>query len=349
MRACAAVLLAGALAAGPGAFAVNHASPVYNAETTYAKLQGEYPFIRIASRIPPATVQAVTNLTYARHGAHALQLDLYLPAATSTDASAVTPALSEPAPRLRPGIIFVHGGGWRSGVRENFTPMAIRMAGHGYVAATISYRLSPEAPYPAAIHDVKAAIRWMRAHAREYGIDENRIVIAGGSAGGQIASLVGMTNGQDRFEPQAGSSQLPGSISSAVQAVINIDGLSDFTSLQARLHEDDPSKNPSSAGAWFGGNYAEKTALWHEASPTFHVNAQSPPILFITSSKTRYSIGREAMSEKLQAFGIAARTVQVPDTPHSFWLFDPWLAPTVAATVDFLEALWRVMSTATAK
>ncbi|MCS0630283.1 alpha/beta hydrolase [Telluria mixta] len=293
----------------------------YTAETTYAKLVPKYPFIRIASRTVPRTVRAVADVTYVRRGAHDLKLDLYLPVAGTT------------APR--PAIVFVHGGGWRTGVRANFAPMAIRMAERGYVAATISYRLSPEAPYPAAIHDAKAAVRWVRAHAGEYGIDPGRIAIAGGSAGGQIAALTGVTNGEPHFDPDGGP------VSSDVQAIVNIDGLSDFTSEEARKYEDDPAKQPSSAGAWFGGRYAEKAALWRDASPLYHVKTTTPPILFIVSAQRRFSLGREEMAEKLRRLGVPNRVVPVPDTPHSFWLFDPWLAPTVEATDGFLREYLR--------
>ena len=148
----------------------------YTAETTYAKLAPAYPFIRIASRAVPPTVRAITNVTYVRRAGHDLQLDLYLPAAAAT------------APR--PAIVFVHGGGWRAGVRANFAPMAIRMAERGYAAATISYRLAGEARYPAAIHDAKAAVRWVRAHAAEYGVDPQRVGVMGFSAGGELVSLV---------------------------------------------------------------------------------------------------------------------------------------------------------------
>jgi len=295
----------------------------YTAETTYAKLAPKYPFIKIASSAVPASVEALRGITYVRHGGRDLQLDLYLPKARAGKA-------------LR-GIVFVHGGGWRTGVRANFAPMAIRMAERGYAAATVSYRLSPEAPYPAAIHDVKAALRWMRTHAGEHGIDPARLAVAGGSAGGQIASLVGATNGIGRFDPDA----MPGAVSSAAQAVVNIDGLSDFTSEAARKYEDDPAKQPSSAGAWFGGRYAEQEALWREASPTFYVNAKTPPILFMGSGQARFSVGREEMIVKMQAAGVASQVVLLPETPHSFWLFDPWLAPTVEATVRFLDQQMR--------
>jgi acetyl esterase/lipase len=300
----------------------------YTAETTYAKLVKNYPFIRIARSELPPSVRAVRNITYIQRGEHALQLDLYLPA---------TPAGAAAAAKV-PAIVLVHGGGWQSGVRENFAPMAIRMAEHGFAAATISYRLSPEARYPAAIHDVKAALRWVRAHAGDYGIDPARIAVGGGSAGGQIASLVGVTGGIDRFDPDKGVLNSSGSpVSSAAQAIVNIDGLSDFTSEAARKNEDNPARQPSSAGVWFGGRYAEREALWREASPTFYVGPRTPPILFIGSAQARFSVGRDEMVEKLQAQNVPTRTVLLPDTPHSFWLFDPWLAPTVEATVAFLR------------
>jgi acetyl esterase/lipase len=287
----------------------------YTAQTTYKKLAKDYPFIRIAASELPPSVRAFTGITYVQRGGHALQLDLYLPA--------------HPQAATVPGIVFVHGGGWRAGVRANLAPMAIRMAERGYAAATISYRLSPEALYPAAVQDARAAVRWMRTHAGEYAIDPARIAIGGASAGGQIAALAGVTDGLARFDPDA--------VSSSVQAIVNIDGLSDFTSEAARKYEDDPARQPSSAGAWFGGRYAEKAALWREASPLFYVNAKMPPILFIGSGQPRFSVGREAMVAKMREAGVPSEVVMLPDTPHSFWLFDPWLAPTVAATDAFLR------------
>lgn len=274
----------------------------YNAGSTYAKLIAQYPFISVASSAVPEGVTAVRGLTYVRYGDRALALDLYLPDAERGAAA--------------PAVLLVHGGGWRSGERGNLAPMAIRLAQRGYAAATVSYRLSPEARYPAAVDDVRAAIGWLRAHAPAYHIDPRRIAVAGGSAGGQIASLAGVTG--------------------AVQAIINIDGLSDFTSVEARKYEDDPAKQPSSAGAWFGGRYAEKTALWHQASPIFYVTPRTPPMLFIGSAQPRFSVGRDEMVARLAANGVPHRVVLLPGTPHSFWLFDPWLAPTIDAMDAFL-------------
>jgi acetyl esterase/lipase len=292
----------------------------YDAQHTYDKLVRDYPFIRIASAAVPADVTKIADQTYAQFGTRCLKLDLYLPAAASTGHDV-------------PVVVFVHGGGWGSGSRSLFVPMALRLAQRGYAAATISYRLSGEAQYPAAIHDARAAVRWVRAHAGEYHLDPQRIALAGGSAGGQIASLAGVTGHLDQFDPGAASS----SVSSAVQAIVNIDGLSDFTSEAARANEDDPRKKTSAAGAWFGGRYAEKTELWRQASPIQYVHPGMPPILFIGSSKPRFSVGREEMVARMTQAGVASRIVVLPDTPHSFWLFDPWLQPTVDATVSFLN------------
>ncbi len=286
------------------ATAAAFAQAPYNAETTYRKLVRDYPDIRIASVEAPAPVQVRKDLVYAQRGELRLALDLYLPG---------------PSGKPAPLVILVHGGGWGTGERGNMGPLAARLAARGYAAATVSYRLSGQARYPAAIEDVKEAVRWLRQGAGSFGIDPDRVAIAGGSAGGQIASLVGMR------EPQA------------IRAVVNIDGLSDFTSIDARKHEDDPKKNPSAAGAWFGGRYAEKAALWRDASPITHVGEGSPPVLFITSGVPRFSVGREAMAARLASHGIHTETVALPGTPHSFWLFDPWLAPTVDAMAGFLE------------
>jgi acetyl esterase/lipase len=286
----------------------------YTAETTYRRLLPDYPLIRMADPAPPIGATLLKAHQYASD----LQLDLYLPAIKGRDGNAT--GVTGPAPL----VVLVHGGGWRSGDRHEMAPLAARLAARGYAAATVDYRLSGQALYPAAIEDVKESINWLRSHAQQFGIDPRRVAVAGGSAGGQIASLVGVRSG-------------------LVQAIVNIDGLSDFTSPEARKHEDDPAKNPSAAGAWFGGNYAAKTALWHEASPTFYVTPKTPPILFIGSAQPRFSVGRDEMIVKLKAAGVAHQVVMLPASPHSFWMFDPWLAPTVDAMVGFLDKQFQAL------
>jgi acetyl esterase/lipase len=308
-----------ALKAAPCVEPAPNPANTYDAAHTYDKLIKSYPFIHIASANLPANVMQVADQTYAQYGSRCLKLDMYLPAARQAGHGA-------------PVVVFVHGGGWGSGFRSEFVPMAVRLAQRGYAAVTISYRLSGEAQYPAAIHDTRAAVRWVREHAGQYQLDPQRIALAGGSAGGQIASLAGVTGHLDQFDPGAAGS----SVSSAVRAIVNIDGLSDFTSEAARANEDDPAKKLTSAGIWFGGRYAEKIALWREASPIQYVRSGMPPILFIDSSKPRFAVGRDEMVAKMNAVGVANQVVFVQDSPHSFWLFDPWIEPTVDATVAFL-------------
>ncbi len=323
-RAACARLLAAPLAllggcAGTGA---GPAVEPYTAETTYRKLVGAYPFIRIASDEPGDAVELRTGLVYAQRGDHALALDLLLPRATGAGA------------RRPPGaIVLVHGGGWRSGDRRELRPLAVGLARRGHVAACISYRLSGEARYPAAVHDVKAALRWLRGQAAAIGLDEQRIAVGGGSAGGQLASLAGVTNGLPGFDDPGAP---PGAASSAAQAIVNLDGLSDFTSEAARRHEDDPRKQPSAAGAWLGGRYAQARARWHEASPLTHAGAGTPPMLFVTSGEARFSVGCDDMVARLRPLGVPVQVRALPDAPHSFWLFEPWLAPTVDTVADFL-------------
>lgn len=295
----------------------------YTAENRYAQDVKTFPNIEgIASRAVPAEVIEYKNLTYVRYGNRALQLDLYVPKALA----------NKPAGRVTPGVVLVHGGGWQAGYRTHLTPMAIELAKAGYVAATISYRLSPEALYPAAVNDAKAAVRWLRSNASQYHVDPTRIAVGGSSAGGQIASLTGMTNGLQRFDPQAQSSQ----VSSDVQLILNIDGLSDFTSAEARTFEDKPGK--SAAGSWFGGRYAEQRDRWHEASPTYYVGENSPPILFLNSSQDRFHVGRDEMIAKMQIYNIPSKVVTFADAPHTFWLYEPWIKPAAAEVVTFLNA-----------
>lgn len=296
----------------------------YTIQSTFEKLKADYPFIKIVAPTLPASVISENNLVYKFIGKRKLYLDLFRP--------------KNPTQTPKPAVILVHGGGWRSGDKSLLIPMAKQLADRGYVAAAVEYRLSPEAKYPAAVYDLKAAIRWMRANAARYSINPHKIAILGCSSGGQLASLIGTTNGFEKFDGEP--LQYEGNddhSSNYVQAIINIDGILDFTSEEARKYEDDPSKNPSSAGAWFGGRYNEKPDLWKEASPLYYVSEETPPILFINSSIPRFHVGRDEMIAKLRKFDICYEVRTIPNTPHAFWLFHPWFEQTLQYAIDFLD------------
>src|ERR1700757_981344 len=115
-----------------------------------------------------------------------------------------------------PAIVCIHGGGFRAGTRQGYDGLCIRLAQNGYFAATVSYRLAPKYQFPAAIHDVKAAVRWMRANAGTYHFDPAKIGVTGDSAGGHLAQFLGVTGGVTEFEGDGGNRDQ----SSAVTCVV---------------------------------------------------------------------------------------------------------------------------------
>jgi acetyl esterase/lipase len=155
----------------------------------------------------PAGFHAIRDIPYVTRGSRSQMLDIYVPDVATTP---------------RPLMVWIHGGGWYSG--DKSSPPGLGLLLRGYVVASIDYRLTREAVFPAQIYDCKAAIRYLRAHAREYDIDPARIGAWGCSAGGQLASLLGTTNGLREYE---GSQGTPG-VGSDVQAVCDWFGPSDF-------------------------------------------------------------------------------------------------------------------------
>ncbi|MFV8782156.1 alpha/beta hydrolase fold domain-containing protein [Microbulbifer sp. SA54] len=327
------VLLFAAVAEGKP---VGEGFPVDNSFTldkAFAKYRRDFPHIEIARVAPAAGVAVERGLVYRQLGKRPLHLDLFRPA---------------PGTEVHGAVLLVHGGGWRSGNRTLQEPMATFLANRGFVAATLEYRLSPEARYPAAVVDIKAALRWLRQRAGDYGFDPGNLAILGASAGGQLANLVGVTPGVEIF----GGDGDPAA--EAVKAIVNLDGVVSFTTPLALKYENDPRKQPSAAGAWFGGTYEEVPELWRQASPLVYVDNPGRgeggageglekagenlvPTLFVNSSQPRFHAGRDDYRAKLQRAGVATEVMTHPQTPHAFWLFEPWFAPTAARVEAFLQ------------
>ncbi|WP_460609864.1 alpha/beta hydrolase fold domain-containing protein [Hymenobacter terrigena] len=292
----------------------------FTVRSAFVKEKKRHPDISIAQPALPPTVQAAYNLTYCTLGQRALQLDIFYPKAKRK--------------KGYPAVLFIHGGGWRSGHRSNHVAMAQQLAARGYVTVTAEYRLSTEAQYPAAVHDLKAAIRWLRANARQYPIDTTRIAVWGFSAGGQLAALVGTTNEDKQLEGSACNT----SHSSSVQAIVDVDGTLSFTHPESG---ESANNQPSPASAWFGGLKTEKPALWEQAGALSHVTPRTPPIIFINSAVDRMHAGREDMIKQLDAHHIYHETHAFPDSPHTFPLFNPWFEPTLQYTADFLDKVFK--------
>ncbi len=292
---------------------------IFSVDVAQRGLLKNYPYVtRLSTELPPG-VKAQTGLVYARYGTREMRLDLFRPEGKGTF----------------PAVIVVHGGAWITGNHAMENPFAMELARRGYVAATVEYRLSNEAKYPAQIHDLKAAVRYLRANAARYNIDPNRIAAVGASSGGHLVALLGVTNGLANFEGEGGNT----GVSSAVQSVVDIDGTATFID-PGNIEKE--KKGPLDTNTrLIGGTFAEKPEVWREASPITHVRRASAPTLFINSSSLRPFQQREEMMAKLKALGIVSEMVVIPDTPHPFWLFHPWFDQTVEHVDDFLK---RTMS-----
>ncbi|WP_207533885.1 alpha/beta hydrolase [Desertivirga arenae] len=291
--------------------------------STYVKTKKAYPNIQMVSDDLPKGVKAKKDINYCRvSSARNLNLDVFYPAKKSKKAY--------------PAVILIHGGGWRSGERSQNIPLAQQLAKNGYVAVNAEYRLSTEALYPAAVQDLKAAIRWAKANAGSFRIDTTKIAVLGFSAGGQLASLIGTTTGVKKFDE---GNACYSNYSSNVQAIVDLDGTLAF--IHPESGEGDDSKGKSAATLWFGVPKAENPELWHEAGALNHVSSQTPPILFINSSVARMHAGRNDMISKLNQYGIYTEVRTFPEAPHVFPLFHPWFNDTVEFTVNFLDKVFK--------
>src|SRR5215211_2119261 len=294
----------------------------YTTHSAYSSEKKKYPNIEIAGEFHSKSVKEKKNITYCKIGERKLLIDAFYP--------------SSKQKLVYAAVIIIHGGGWRSGNRSQHYPLAQRLANLGYACFTPEYRLSTEALYPAAVHDVKAALRWIHAHAKEYNIDTGKIAVMGFSAGGQLAALVGTTNGNPAFE----GTQCNTRKTSNVQAIVDIDGTLSF--VHPESGEGDDSKKISAASYWFGYSKKDNPKLWEEASPLTHVSKDTPPTLFINSSVDRMHAGRTDFLKLLNENNIYSEVKTFSDAPHSFPLFDPWFEPTVKYTDEFLKKVFAL-------
>ena len=236
---------------------------------------------------------------------------------------------------MRTAIIIIHGGGWRSGNRTQHYPLAQKLAELGYVCFTPEYRLSTEALFPAAIYDVKAAVKWIRKNAVKYNVDTARVVAMGFSAGGEMAAFLGTTGNMPLFEGTNGNPEML----SQINAVVDIDGTLSF--VHPESGEGDESKRPSAGTYWFGYTKKQNFKLWEAASPLSYVGNKTPPTLFLNSGVDRMHAGRNDYIKVLNEYNIYSEVHTFDGAPHSFCLFDPWFQPTVNYIDDFFKKIFK--------
>lgn len=215
-----------------------------------------------------------------------------------------------------PSVLMIHGGGWASGNKSMLKPLAEHIAKKGYNCFSIEYRLSDEAQYPASINDVLEALKFIKSYTSKFNIDTLKIAVLGCSSGAQMASLLGAKY-PDKF-----------------QAIVNLDGILAF-------HHPESSEGKM-ASKWLGGTYEEKPEIWDEASALSHVSKKTPPILFINSQFSRFHAGRDDMIKILNEHKIYNRVEEIKDSPHTFWLFEPWFDDTVSYITNFLDQQFKL-------
>lgn len=284
----------------------------YTVKSTYNKLIKKYPLITIPVIDKNENVDQIEDVIY-NETDRALHLDAFV----------------NKKQKQNPAVILIHGGGWRSGNKSQMNPLAQEIASHGYSCFAIEYRLSLEAKYPYGVYDVKNAIRFIKDNAGKFNVDPDKIAVLGCSSGGQMAALIGTTNGNSTFDDPSNKSKS----SSKVNAIINVDGILAFRHPESSEGE--------MASFWLGGSYEQKTDNWKNASALSHTNKKTPPVLFINSSIDRFHAGRDDMIKILNQYKIYNEVHTIENSPHSFWFFQPWFNQTADFTINFLKKIFK--------
>jgi acetyl esterase/lipase len=254
-------------------------------------------------KAPPANlpkgVKFVGDLAYVEHGHVRNRLDLYLP---------------EKAEDKLPLVVWIHGGGWQAGSKEGCP--AVFLVAKGYVVASINYRLSQHAIFPAQIDDCKAAVRWLRANADKYHIDPEHIGAWGASAGGHLVALLGTSAGEKELDGKGGNADR----SSSVQCAVDFFGPTDF------VHWDPDFNKPvyTMITNLLGGKANENPAKARAASPLFYVDKSSAPLLIVHGDKDPLVplSQSEALVEAMKKAGVEAKLIVIKGGGHGGPGFD---------------------------
>jgi len=241
----------------------------------------------------PESIKVTRNIEYGKGGGRPLLLDLYTP---------------KKLPKPAPAILFIHGGAWKSGRKEVYHYYCVKFAERGYVTATVSYRLTGEAPFPAAVQDCKCAVRWMRANAKQNNVDPDRIAVAGGSAGGHLSLMIAYASDVPELEGKGGHA----GVSSRVQAVVNLYGPTDLTT--------DFALKSGDLKAFLGGkSFADARKQYELASPITHLTEDDPPTLILHGTIDEIVPIKQAdlLATKLKSVGVPHVYDRLKGWPHT--------------------------------
>jgi acetyl esterase/lipase len=202
-----------------------------------------------------------------------------------------------------PLLVWIHGGGWRQGSKNRVYPPVLRLVRDGYAVASVEYRLNGLQAHPEHTHDCKGAIRWLRANAKKYGYDATRIGVAGGSAGGHLVLMLGMTAGVKELEGTVGGNL---DQSSRVQAVVDLFGPADFTVIARK-------------SARFRERYKQSMKFFESASPLTYLTKDDAPVLILqgTDDQLVLPIQSERLHKRYKELGLESTLHIIKGAGHS--------------------------------
>jgi len=251
----------------------------------------------------PADVVLETDIVYGRGGAEDLKLDLTRP---------------RQGEGPFPAIVFVHGGGWVGGSKEDFRAFMVPFTQKGIVCISVNYRLAPKSVFPAQIEDVKCGVRWLHANAEKYHVDPKRIVAFGGSAGAHLVALLGTTNGTKLWDGSGGNAGQ----SSTISAMVCMSGPYDLS----LAYRDSVHQNKQEGGAvrgmleaFLGGNPEKRESPYRDASPMTYASKQTVPALLThgTADPLVPIEQTEVFTAKLKSVGVEVEFMRIEGAGHA--------------------------------
>ncbi len=239
----------------------------------------------------PDNIKEYKDIVYKTIDSTELKLDIYYSKNITEDA---------------PLLIFIHGGGWKKGNKHDYLRYLVDFAQKGYVTATVQYRFTDKAKFPAQLLDIRTAIKWLKEHADEYHIDNKNIAVIGGSAGGHLAMMAGYTSDVSEFNEEIDSL-----VSYEVQAVVDLYGPADLTTEYAREH--------SSIKGFIGKKYDEAPEIYAKASPITYITKDDPPTLIFqgTLDELVPVSQSDSLKSRLDKAGVTAEYHRLEGWPHT--------------------------------
>lgn len=259
-----------------------------------------------AERNVPPDLRLIPDLDYSGKNNPRQKLDLYLPKTAST--------------KPLPLVVYIHGGGWLEGQKEDASPLYPLLKSGNFAGAAIAYRLTKEAVWPAQIHDCKAALRWIAAHASEYGIDSQRVALYGISAGGHLVSLLGTSVGVSELDGDVGTK----GPSVGIRCILNFCGPVNFLTIPGKGSIIDTEDLKSPVGRLFGGPMSHHLDTARIASPVTYATPDDPPFLHIHGTKDDLVPVDQAreFDATLEKVGVKSTLLLGEGAPHVFFSAD---------------------------